>query len=223
MKSMSCVSSSRYVTYTHVFSRCLISCAKEQRQIIDDLRVNYENFKQKTNEFTAHTKDSIEAIDKKTNDTQFETKELRHIVDHFGDNLILSSTQITVESTAGFSKRPQALLDVLKTCHGNMSTAEKTLSEHGAKIAENQEAIATKADATVAFAVQSLDKDVLAIKTHLKKEEDQGISVSLSSELLLLLPCESVYACVFSKLFLRRPSGDRVTPSRCRWKGCKRD
>ena len=151
---------------------------QEQRQIIDDLRVNYEHFKQKTTEFTEHTKDSLEAMDKKTNDTQFETKELRHIVDHFGDNLILSATQITVDSSAGFSKRPQALLDVLKTCHGNMISAEKALAEHGGRIAENAEAIATKADATVAFAVQTLDKDVLAIKTHLKKEEDQGISVS---------------------------------------------
>jgi hypothetical protein len=59
-----------------------------------------------------------------------------------------------------------------------MSTADKTIAEHSAKIVENTDAIVTKADATVAFAVQTLDKDVLAIKNHLKKEEDQGISVS---------------------------------------------
>jgi hypothetical protein len=142
------------------------------------LRVNYENFKIKNAEFTNHTKDQLETMEKKTNDTQFETKELRHIVDHFGDNLILSSTQITVESAAGFGKRPQALLDVLKQCHGNMTATDKTLGDYGIRIADNTEGIATKADATVAFAVQTLDKDVLAIKTHLKKEEDQGISVS---------------------------------------------
>lgn len=146
--------------------------------MIDDLRANYEIFKAKTNDTNDKFRDSLEAIDSKTKETAFETKELKHTVDHFGDNLILSSTQITVESTAGFSKRPQSLLDVLKTCQTSMSTAERTLAEHTAKITENTDAIVTKADATVAFAVQTLDKDVLAIKNHLKKEEDQGISVS---------------------------------------------
>lgn len=179
--------------------------------------MNYEHFKQKTTDFTVHTKDTIEAIDKKSNDTQFETKELRHIVDHFGDNLILSSTQITVESTAGFSKRPQSLLDVLKTCNGNMATADKTLTEHGARIAENAEAIATKADATVAFAVQTLDKDVLAIKTHLKKEEDQGISVSSDC-----VSHGTSFSYVLTFLIsIHRPYDDLVTHSQYRWKAYK--
>lgn len=153
--------------------------------MIDDLRTNYEIFKAKTLDLNDKFRDSLEAIDAKAKETAFETKELKHTVDHFGDNLILSSTQITVESTAGFSKRPQSLLDVLKTCQTNMATAERTLAEHTAKITENTDAIVTKADATVAFAVQTLDKDVLAIKNHLKKEEDQGISVSLCQSSLI--------------------------------------
>mmetsp|Transcript_10099 Transcript_10099/g.15305 ORF Transcript_10099/g.15305 Transcript_10099/m.15305 type:complete len:708 (+) Transcript_10099:173-2296(+) len=173
---------------------------KEQKVFIDDLKAGYEIFKQKTNEFEERTKESIETIDKKANDTAFETKELKHIVDHFGDNLILSSTQITVESTAGFSKRPQALLDVLKTCHSNMSSTEKTLADYGNRIVENHEAISTKADATVAFAVQTLDKDVLAIKNHLKKEEDQGISAIRRTCDTLTVAVEGLQAGLIDKI-----------------------
>lgn len=147
--------------------------------MIEDLRSSYEIFKAKTTDLNDKFRESLEAIDTKTKETAFETKELKHTVDHFGDNLILSSTQITVESTAGFSKRPQSLLDVLKTCQQNLTSMDRTLNEHTSKITENTDAIITKADATVAFAVQTLDKDVLAIKNHLKKEEDQGISVSI--------------------------------------------
>jgi UTP:GlnB (protein PII) uridylyltransferase len=159
--------------------------------MIDDMRSNYEIFKAKTTDLNDKFRESLEAVDTKTKETAFETKELKHTVDHFGDNLILSSTQITVESTAGFSKRPQSLLDVLKTCQTNMSSADRTLAEHTAKITENTDAIVTKADATVAFAVQTLDKDVLAIKNHLKKEEDQGISVCSPPAIPLICPSPS--------------------------------
>lgn len=123
----------------------------------------------------------VKAIEKQSNDTSFETKELRHIVDHFGDNLILSSNQITVESTVGFSKRPMSLFDVMKYCQRDLEDLNIASKKHADGISENSEAIATKADGTVAYAVQTLDKDVLAIKNHLKQEEDQGVSVRFSS------------------------------------------
>ncbi len=50
----------------------------------------------------------------KATELEFKVKETRHIVDHFGDSLVLSSTQITVESSVGFSKRPMSLYDILK-------------------------------------------------------------------------------------------------------------
>ena len=132
----------------------------------------------KTNQNHAEVVDDVKSIEKQSNDTAFETKELRHIVDHFGDNLILSCNQITVESTVGFSKRPMSLYDVLKYCQRDLEDINVNVKNHETRIADNTEAIATKADGTVAFAVQTLDKDVLAIKNHLKQEEDQGISVS---------------------------------------------
>lgn len=41
------------------------------------------------------------AMDTMNKETQFLLKELKEYVDHFGDNLILASTQITVESKVG--------------------------------------------------------------------------------------------------------------------------
>jgi transcriptional regulator len=80
----------------------------------------------------------------------------------------------------------------LKTCNTSITAMEKTIGEHTGKINETADALTTKADATVAFAVQTLDKDVLAIKNHLKKEEDQGISVScLSYTFSSSLYCEN--------------------------------
>jgi hypothetical protein len=152
---------------------------KDQRTNFEDLSTNYQQFKVKTNQNHSQVVDDVKGIEKQSNDTAFETKELRHIVDHFGDNLILSSNQITVESTAGFSKRPMSLFDVMKYCQRDLEDLNATGKDHEARISVNTEAITTKADATVAFAVQTLDKDVLAIKNHLKQEEDQGISVSL--------------------------------------------
>lgn len=175
---------------------------KEQRTNFDDLSTNYQQFKVKTNQNHTQVVDDVKAIEKQSNDTSFETKELRHIVDHFGDNLILSSNQITVESTVGFSKRPMSLFDVLKYCQRDLTDINGAVKSHEARLLENTEAIATKADATVAFAVQTLDKDVLAIKNHLKQEEDQGISVSYSptclpAYLLLPLHVECINRCNF--------------------------
>lgn len=152
---------------------------QDQRTNFEDLSVNYNQFKVKTNQNHTQVVDDVKSIEKQSNDTSFETKELRHIVDHFGDNLILSSNQIIVESTVGFAKRPQSLFDTLKYCQRDLEDLNGYVKNHRARIEENTEAITTKADATVAFAVQTLDKDVLAIKNHLKQEEDQGISVSV--------------------------------------------
>lgn len=173
---------------------------KEQRIAHDDLSSNFETFKVKTNQTHAKVVEDVELIEKKSNDTAFETKELRHIVDHFGDNLILSSTQITVESTVGFSKRPMSLFDVLKRCQRDLEDINENVKGHDNRIAENSESITTKADATVAFAVQTLDKDVLAIKNHLKQEEDQGISAIRRQCDMLTSSVESLQTNISDKI-----------------------
>ena len=145
--------------------------------MIDDVKSNFEHFRAQTNDHLANTDRAMEIVEKKTSDTQFETKELRHIVDHFGDNLVLSSTQITVESAAGFSKRPMSLFDILKGCQQTLTGIDGTLAEQKTQLEETIEALSTKADVTVAFTVSAMEKDIAAIQEHIKKEEDQGINV----------------------------------------------
>jgi len=173
---------------------------KEQRTNFEDLSNNYQQFKVKTNQNHVQVVDDVKCIEKQSNDTAFETKELRHIVDHFGDNLILSSNQITVESTVGFSKRPMSLYDVMKYCQRDLEDLNTAKKNHEARIVENTEAITTKADATVAFAVQTLDKDVLAIKNHLKQEEDQGISAIRRQCDMLTNAVESLQSGISDKI-----------------------
>jgi|LauGreDrversion2_3_1035106.scaffolds.fasta_scaffold201647_1 ACT domain-containing protein len=62
-----------------------------------------------------------------------------------------------------------SLQDILKMLNKNLSNVNFSLSEHTLKIAENDTAIHTKADATVSLQVDSLDHKVAAIEHHLKQ------------------------------------------------------
>ena len=121
---------------------------------------------------------AIHVLESKATDADFKIKELQHRVDHFGDNLTLSSNQIVVESAIGFSKRPSSLFDVLKQCHETFSGINTTILKYGSDIAAHAAAIETKADATVALTVETLSNKMDSVQTHLKKEEKQGVNVS---------------------------------------------
>ena len=158
---------------------------KEQGQKIEVLfekqDANYAEFGQ----YTIKTDNAIVELDNKNNETQFQLKELRDYVDHFGDNLILSSTQITVESTAGFSTKPLNLLDVLKKCNGQLVDLEHHLETTTEQVTQNSAKIELKADNTILFNVDILENKVRAIEAHLKREEEQGVNqIRKSCELL---------------------------------------
>ena len=158
---------------------------KEQGQKIEILfekqAANYAEF----GEYTVKTDDAISVLDNKNNETQFQLKELRDYVDHFGDNLILSSTQITVESTAGFSTKPLNLLEVLKKCNSNLVDIEHHLETTTEQVTQNSAKIELKADNTILFNVDVLENKVRAIEAHLKREEEQGVNqIRKSCELL---------------------------------------
>ena len=140
----------------------------------------FKYFQGQFSEFVVATADNVAEITKKTNETEFETKALRHYVDHFGDNLTLSSSQIIVESTAGISKKPMSLLDVCTQFNSKFVNIGENLDQHETKIKSNLEAIETKADASLAFDVQAVSEELGVIKELLKREEDQGINVSSS-------------------------------------------
>ena len=109
-------------------------------------------------------------------ETQFKLLELKEYVDHFGDNLVLASTQITVESKVGFSNRPMNLQDVLRLVNKTITNTSNTVTEHSTQLNDNTAAIGTKADATLGLEVNECRVKLEAIEAHLKQEEDQGVS-----------------------------------------------
>lgn len=148
---------------------------KDTKATLYELKDNYDNFKTEMVDFLAQTKSSIEFMEKQNNDTYAETKEIRRVVDNFADNIVISSTQVTVESSAGFAKRPMPLLDILKDTSAKINAIDNLLLEHGHQLIDSFNSLNTKADASLAISVQSLDRDIASIKAYLKKEEDTGI------------------------------------------------
>lgn len=146
---------------------------------MQDLSTKFRYFQNQFSDFVVSTSETVNEITAKTNGTETETKALRHYVDHFGDNLTLSSSQIIVESTAGISKKPMSLLDVCTNFQSNFVSIGENINKHDEDIKQNVESIGTKADASLMFDVQAVAEELGVIKEHLKREEDQGINVCI--------------------------------------------
>ena len=123
------------------------------------------------------TTHAVAALDSKSNDVQLQLRELKDYVEHFGDNIVLASSQVTVESSAGYSERPISLLEVLKRCNTNITSLTSTCDDQEIKMSETKRVIDTKADNDCLFDIRTLEKKVGGIEQHLKREEEQGISV----------------------------------------------
>lgn len=148
---------------------------REHREFVDDLNVRFGNHKRDCTEYFETNDKNTEAAEKKANETIFSLKELKDYVEHFADNLILPSSQITVESAAGYASRPTPLLEILKTQNATNKEHASTLKTQGDDITENQNKIATKADDSLVHDVKGLSRKVTAIENHILKEEEQGV------------------------------------------------
>ena len=148
---------------------------KEFRAFVDDFHHRYEKHVVEITEEQAQQNRFLSALDNKANETIFQLKELKEYVDHFGDNLILPSSQITVEASAGFDSRPKQLLEVLKMTNERMTDSADQLKEHSARLKAQKEEIDTKADEGVIHEVKGLQRKVAAIENHILKDEEQGV------------------------------------------------
>eukprot|EP01041_Mallomonas_annulata_P006488 gene6488-13093_t len=149
---------------------------KEHKVELNDIDMRLRSLTGEMRQHAEATNHAMTALEIKTNDSSFQVKELKHRVDHFGDHLTLSSNQIVVESSVGFSKRPMGLTDVLKQCHENFDKIDNSIVKQGDSIAANALAVEGKADATILMQVETLEGYVTAIKDHIKKEEKQGVN-----------------------------------------------
>jgi hypothetical protein len=144
--------------------------------------------------------EKMSAMDSMNKDSLRRLMELKEYVDHFGDNLILASSQITVESTVGFSDRPMPLRDTLRRVNKIMAAHELAVNEHAEQIASASNEIQTKADATVVMDVVSTMERVKVVEEHLKKEEEQGISAIRKGIDNLTVSTESIIADLSEKV-----------------------
>ena len=122
--------------------------------------------------------DTITTVQESCKDTQFQLKELRDYVDHFADNLVLSSGQITVEVDAGFNVKPVSLTETLKAAHTTITELETGAERQEVKNEKIFVELDGKAPDTILFNVNTLERKVSTIEVHLRKEEEQGIGVS---------------------------------------------
>ena len=157
---------------------------------MEELTNRFESHKSEMNAYVEKTTNAFEESESKLGDLQFQLKTLKDYVDHFGDNLVLASCQITVEASAGFSSRRISLLDVLKQCNGSLIEIDKSIVDHTQLIEQNILDISTKADAGICFEVENIGTRTKAIEKHLKSEEEQGVNVSYS------LCCHIVFCCL---------------------------
>lgn len=121
---------------------------------------------------------TINTVEESCKDTQFQLKELKDYVDHFADNLVLSSGQITVEVDSGFSVKPVSLTETLKLARTTLTEIETGAEQAEEKIEKIFQDLEAKAPDTVLFNVNTLERKVATIEVHLRKEEEQGIGVS---------------------------------------------
>lgn len=147
---------------------------------MDSITNKFTIFSAEVSNFMDKTTSEITYVVKTCNDTVFQLKEMKDYVDHFADNLILNSQQILVDTSAGFSTKPLPLTDVLRLCTNNFDDIQKISQQHESHLNKVDSELETKAPDSVLFNVTNLEKKVATIELHIKKEEEQGLGVSVS-------------------------------------------
>lgn len=139
------------------------------------MEVLSNKFTQFSSEVTEYTSKKLVTMQTSCDETVFELKEMKDYVDHFADNLVLNSQQITVDTYAGFSSKPITLTEVLRMCNGQFIDIAAISNKQDEKLVKVAADLDTKAPDTLVFNVSTLEKKVGTIELHIQKEEEQGI------------------------------------------------
>jgi hypothetical protein len=142
------------------------------------LAQKFEHFSTQVNDHMSDTMKFMNNLEEGFKETQFQLKEMKDYVDHFADNLVLNSQQITVDTYAGFSSKPTTLTEVLKMCNTNFEDIGVVNNKQDESIAKIFTDLETKAPDSVLFNITTLEKKVGTIELHIQKEEEQGMGVS---------------------------------------------
>jgi 2-phospho-L-lactate guanylyltransferase (CobY/MobA/RfbA family) len=101
------------------------------------------------------------------------------LIEETSETLVLPSSQVTVDipSSSGVLEAVK-LQDVILEYNAVLQVTKKTLQEHLLQITTNKEDISMKAEASVTYDIDSLNTRLKAAETQLKKDSEQGVSVS---------------------------------------------
>eukprot|EP01033_Poteriospumella_lacustris_P007943 gene7943-5716_t len=147
----------------------------DQQQFVETLSNKFNQFSTEVTEYMDNNNKNIATMQDTCDKTVFQLKEMKDYVDHFADNLVLNSQQITVDTYAGFSSKPITLTEVLRMCNGQFVDITGINSRQDEQITKLFADLDTKAPDTIVFNVATLEKKVGTIELHIQKEEEQGI------------------------------------------------
>lgn len=147
----------------------------DQQQFVETLSNKFNQFSTELVEYMDKNDKNISTVQETCDKTVFQLKELKDYVDHFADNLVLNSQQITVDTYAGFSSKPITLTEVLRMCNGQFVDITGINTRQDEQITKLFADLDTKAPDTIVFNVSTLEKKVGTIELHIQKEEEQGI------------------------------------------------
>ena len=146
---------------------------------METLSGNFQKFSSEVNTFMTSTNSTMSTLQSNMTETQFMVREVKEYVEHFGDNIVLSSSQIMVDASIGFSAKPINLSETLKLCNGQFNDLDSKTRLHDLNIEKIVEDVENKAPDSVMVNIDTLEKKVRTIEIHLQKEEEQGIGVLL--------------------------------------------
>eukprot|EP01042_Synura_sphagnicola_P006327 gene6327-8085_t len=147
----------------------------DQQQFVETLSNKFNQFSTEVTEYMDNNNKNIATMQDTCDKTVFQLKEMKDYVDHFADNLVLNSQQITVDTYAGFSSKPITLTEVLRMCNGQFVDITGINSRQDEQITKLFADLDPKAPDTIVFNVATLEKKVGTIELHIQKEEEQGI------------------------------------------------
>lgn len=148
---------------------------QDQQQFVETISNKFNQFSTEVVEYMDKNDKNISTVQVTCDKTVFQLKEMKEYVDHFADNLVLNSQQITVDTYAGFSSKPITLTEVLRMCNGQFVDITGINSRQDEQITKLFGDLDTKAPDTIVFNVSTLEKKVGTIELHIQKEEEQGI------------------------------------------------
>lgn len=108
--------------------------ALEQEIKVDTINMRMELQAEELSNITKKSAFNFSNLEEKNDDLQSKIKLLRMNLDGLGDNLVISSNQITVASSAGYSNKPMILFDLLKNTNILNNAIEHNVAAHDISI-----------------------------------------------------------------------------------------